>query len=909
MAERTNPSRQPPGEPGVTQETCPVESELLAFVSASLPESSVPTVAGHLDRCEECLELVVALSRQQKDSAQSARRYSIQAPIAQGGMGVILAATDEALDRSVVLKTARSLDATARRRFEREIRVTARLQHPSIVPVYDGGVLEDGTPFYAMRRVEGQELEACIRSASTPAERLSLLRPYTDLVEAMAYAHAEGFIHRDLKPRNVLVGQFGETVVVDWGLAKSIDTTSEDEVFRATEGAREEPAGTETGMVMGTRGYVAPELRRGAEASTQSDVFSLGIILRRILTGEHAPNIKPQDPRPLRVSKAPADLEAIVRRATMTDPLDRYANAGALAEDIRRFEAGRLVDARAYSLGDRVLRFANRNRVPVVTALLTTLLLVGTTTWTLLKVDAARERAETALASTQAAEQRATQEREAAESLIDFALLDLSGELRAAGRSAALERLADEVDGYYTDRGPADGGPRALRQARAIAIEAGVAQRRGENDLAEARWQDVLAMLPSDADADTGRGSAFRLRVSAESSRAVLLAKRGELEAAIEAAQRSIAHAKKQGRADSSGYLLGLGIVRSRLMVLLEYAGRDAEAAELAEELLRTLDLLAPDPKTNLPDQLRVRAEGILGRRALAQQDQEAATSHLQRAVAIAESVRHKRPNTVVSLELTATHRFELAQHLASISALEDAEQRLLEVIDDLELLCALQPDAVSSVMRLSNARTTLAAIYLERGAPQPAATLLRDDERDLQKLLARQPQLETAIELLGFTEVSLGRALAKSGSTSEARTAFTRGIDRLGRIAGPQSAPGSRARLAYAQLVVGAFHAEHSEHDDAIAMLSSAREIRISLIGEPGEPIQNLGVAEVTVQLANAQWAAGHRTEARALVEDVLAAVSKAQAAGVPQEVWMVVVEHCRDLARKTGTRLPTIP
>lgn len=892
----------------MTEETCPTESDLLAFASASLPESSVLTVASHLDRCEECLDLVVALSRQQRDSAQTARRYSIQAPLAQGGMGVILAATDEALDRSVVLKTARSLDTAARLRFEREIRVTARLQHPSIVPVYDGGVLEDGTPFYAMRRVDGQELEACIQGASTPAERLSLLRPYTDLVEAMAYAHAEGFIHRDLKPRNVLVGQFGETVVVDWGLAKSIRTTTSE--AEATEVAGLEAAGseTETGIVMGTRGYVAPELRRGEDASTRSDVFSLGIILRRILTGERAPNIKAQDLRALRVSKAPADLEAIVRRATMLDPRARYANAGALADDLHRFEAGRLVDARAYSRSDRVLRFVNRNRPAVGIALLSTVLLVGTTTWTLLKVDAARDKAERALASTQVAEHRATKEREAAEALIDFALLDLSEELRAAGRSAGLERLANEVDGYYTNRGPAARGPRNLRQARAVAIEAGVAERRGENDAAMARWRDVLNLLPSEPDADTGLGSAFRLRTSAESSLALLLAERGELDEAVETARTAITQAQTQTQhsRQSPGSILGLSVARSRLMVVLEYAGRQAEAAAVAEELLATLALLPPDPEHTLMDELRVRAEGMLGRRALAQQDGNAATTHLRRAVEGAEALQRKRPNTVVSLELAATHRFELAQHLASSGALEDAQPHLLEVIGDLELLCALQPDAVSSVLRLSNARTTLASIHLERGTPQPAAELLRDDRRDLLQLLDRQPGLDSATELLGFTEVSLGRALAKSGNASGARVAFAQGLDRLERLAGPQSAPGSRARLAYAQLVAGAFHAGLSEYDDAIRLLASAREIRIALIGEQQDPVQKLGVAEVTVQLADVQWAAGNRSEARALVEDALQAVSQAKAAGVPQEVWMVVVEQCRELAAKTGTRLP---
>lgn len=902
MASITNPNTPLVGANTVTADTCPAESDLLAFASAALPESGVLDVASHLDGCEECLELVVALSRQRRASMDSASRYSIEAPIGQGGMGVILAATDKALDRAVVLKTARKLDLAARHRFEREIRVTARLQHPSIIPVYDGGVLEDGTPFYAMRRVEGQELEACIQDASTPPQRLSLIRAYTDLAEAVAYAHAEGFIHRDLKPRNVLVGPFGETVVLDWGLAKSVDEAAELDFVGEAEDLPQDAELTETGVVMGTPGYLAPEVRRGADASTQSDVYSLGIILRRILTGEHASSLEPTNLKSLRDARAPADLEAIVRRATKADPKDRYPDASALAKDLRRFEAGRLVEARAYTLGDRVIRFVSRHRAAVAIAVLSVVLIVGTTTWTLLKLDAARNNAESALLTTQIAQQRATEEREAAEALIDFALSDLSEELRAAGRSGGLERLASKVDAYYTQRDPTGEGARALRRARAVSISARVAESRAEHELADARWRDTLDLLPSG-----NVEGADRLRTDAESARALLLAKRGQPGAAIEAAQTAVASAttRRSASGESHQSILNLGVAQSRLMVVLEYAGKPERAAVVAQELLEQLEPLQASERT-LVRELRVRAEGMLGRNALLLQDHEAATTHLQRAVEEAEILRRRHPDTVMSLELVATHRFELAQQLGGMGALEEAEHHLIEVVDTFELLCALQPDAVSSVLRLSNARTTLASVHMERDAPERAASLLREDERDLRHLTERAPELETAVELLGFTEVSLARALVKSGRPSEARPEFRRGLARLRGVAGPQSSPGSRARLAYAQLVAGTFHVELAEYEEAIELFTAAHDLRAEGLEDPADPVQALGVAEVAVQLAEARWRNGDREEARALLRQALQATTNAEAAGVPRAVWMVILQRWREVASEAGVAMP---
>ena len=337
----------------MTVEPCPDEATLLAFVSSELSEAEVADVASHLDRCPVCTELVVALTRQRRGPARRSR-YTIRAPIAEGGMGVILHAVDEQLGRSVALKTVRDNDATAMARFQREISVTARLEHPSIVPVYDGGRLEDGTPFYVMRRVAGKELEVCLRESASLNDRLELVPAYIDLVGAVAYAHAEGIIHRDLKPRNVLVGDYGETVVLDWGLAKGVDETTESTSTVNLEGLDDGADLTQAGTVIGTRGYVAPEVRRGKPASTRSDVYSLGVILRRLLTGEH---VLEMEGRAFDPGSAPGDLAAIARRACARTAQDRYADAGALVRDLRRFQAGRLVEARHYGWVDRVVRF------------------------------------------------------------------------------------------------------------------------------------------------------------------------------------------------------------------------------------------------------------------------------------------------------------------------------------------------------------------------------------------------------------------------------------------------------------------------------------------------------------------------------------------------------------------------
>ena len=149
-------------------------------------------------------------------------RYEILGEQGEGGLGRVLRARDRTLDRLVALKELKAPTPEAAARFVREVMLTARLQHPSIIAIYEIGGHHDGAPFYAMKLVEGRPLDEVIAGTSSLAERLALLPHAAAVADAMAYAHDRGIIHRDLKPANVIVGPFGETVVIDWGLAKEV---------------------------------------------------------------------------------------------------------------------------------------------------------------------------------------------------------------------------------------------------------------------------------------------------------------------------------------------------------------------------------------------------------------------------------------------------------------------------------------------------------------------------------------------------------------------------------------------------------------------------------------------------------------------------------------------------------------
>ena len=283
-------------------------------------------------------------------------KYELRGRVGRGGMGTVWRAFDRELGREVALKVMNGPDPRpgGEARLRTEAQVLARLEHPGLVPVHDLGALPDGRVFYAMKLVRGRRLDEHARDLRSPAARL---RVFERICEAVAFAHAHGVIHRDLKPQNVMVGPFGEVLVLDWGVAKVLAEPEPAATPIDPPASREADADAATltaaGTVLGTPGYMAPEQARGESAvGVAADVYALGALLS-FLAGDTPP---------------PA-LAAMVARARAARPEDRYPSVGALQEDVARFLAELPVSAYAERPLEQVRRLATKYRTPLVLVL------------------------------------------------------------------------------------------------------------------------------------------------------------------------------------------------------------------------------------------------------------------------------------------------------------------------------------------------------------------------------------------------------------------------------------------------------------------------------------------------------------------------------------------------------------
>jgi serine/threonine protein kinase len=271
-------------------------------------------------------------------------RYEVTSRLGRGGMGVVYLARDRVLNREVAVKVLDDLRRTGdAARMLREARILGKLEHPGIVPIHDAGTLADGRVFYVMKLVRGERLDIAVQSR-TLNERLDL---FLRICEAVAFAHARGVVHRDLKPANVMLGSFGEVLVMDWGVSADGD----DRVDDAT--------------VVGTPGYMAPEQERDARrVDRRADVYALGVILRAML------------PEP-----APKPLLAIADHARAAEADQRYDSVLDFANDLMRFREGEPVSAYRESVLERLARLYRRYQLPILLVLVYVIMRVLLLTW------------------------------------------------------------------------------------------------------------------------------------------------------------------------------------------------------------------------------------------------------------------------------------------------------------------------------------------------------------------------------------------------------------------------------------------------------------------------------------------------------------------------------------------------
>jgi WD40 repeat protein len=353
--------------------------------------------------------------------------------LGRGGIGRVFLAFDRTLGRDVAMKellpelleqsddegyTERFLTT----RFLREARITGQLEHPNIVPVYELGREPSGRLYYTMRVVRGRTLTSAIIESKSISERLTLVNHFAGLCQAIAYAHSRGVLHRDIKPDNVMIGEFGETFVLDWGLAKIVEESSPRSLRAAASlnppanEIRRKPQitydanvsfNTESGSLVGTPLYMSPEqILQAPEASTPtSDVWSLGVVLYYILSGNLPFNgttlnqlvAAILEAKPIsnlsNHSDVPRDLAAIVHRALAKDPKDRYSTARELVKDVAAYQAGEKVAAYDYGAMELFRRFVLRYRAAVVVALAATITLTILMVSSYYRITVARDQA------------------------------------------------------------------------------------------------------------------------------------------------------------------------------------------------------------------------------------------------------------------------------------------------------------------------------------------------------------------------------------------------------------------------------------------------------------------------------------------------------------------------------------
>ncbi|MDX1420952.1 MAG: serine/threonine-protein kinase [Rubricoccaceae bacterium] len=359
--------------------------------------------------------LVVAPPLEPEEDAVEGRRvgpYRLLRLLGRGGMGAVYLAEREDMGRAVALKVVRGdlADPEARQRFRRERRLLARLEHPGITRLYDVGVADDGTPYFAMERVEGEPLtDYCDRL------RLGLdarLRLFEQVGRTVQHAHQHFVVHRDLKPSNVYVTPEGEVKLLDFGIAKALDEAEQ----------ADDAAHTRTGRRLLTPGYAAPEQFTGEGVTAATDVYSLGVLLYELLTGHRphentaAPTEAPPPPSTAVTGAADADtaaaearqttperlarrlrgdLDVICLKALQPEPARRYASAEAFVEDVKRHLAGLPVAARPDAAGYRLRKFVARHRRGVVASVLGAALLAAVVGFYTVRLAAERDRAQT----------------------------------------------------------------------------------------------------------------------------------------------------------------------------------------------------------------------------------------------------------------------------------------------------------------------------------------------------------------------------------------------------------------------------------------------------------------------------------------------------------------------------------
>ena len=736
-------------------------------------------------------------------------RFRILRPHAKGGLGEVFLAQDQELNREVALKEIQAQYAghlDSRSRFMLEAEVTGGLEHPGIVPVYALGHYPDGRPYYAMRFIRGDSFKETIRqfhstdwtkraAGARTLELRQLLRRFIDVCNAIEYAHSRGVLHRDLKPANIMLGKYGETLVVDWGLAKTLGRPEpaggfEERQLQPVSGSA--MAGTQMGAAVGTPSYMSPEQAKGdlEHLGPASDVYSLGATLYELLTG-HVPiedrNIaavlekvkRGAFPPPRQVERQVAKtLEAICLKAMAREPGERYQSAHALADDVDHWLADEATSAYREPWSERLVRWARRHK-----------------TWT---QAAAASIAIVAIIA-----------------IVASMLINNSRRSEAVARRSAEESFQQArytVDDFFT----------RVSESKLLNVPGLQPLRRELLNAALEYYQGFISQREND--------SSVRRELAETYYRVGLI--EGEIGhkaaalAALENAEAALRSMKSEDKVsvefslDLANTCNAIGNIKQQMGNLSAALARFQDAKALRESLVRARprDAQLRRKLANSHNNIAV-AYARLGKRTEATKEFELAGS--QRARLASEN-----PTSVVFLRDLAQGYFNFATYQKETDDLTGARESYRKAIETYESLVSMDPRAIDNRRELAVAWRTVGDLQADIGRPSEARDAF-ERAQELAERLARQNPLLLELQAdVASVYASLGRLKRQTAKLPEAVEYYLRACDiRQQLVATDPNVERFQRDLASCQLHLGMAQLDVDSLPEALDSFDSALE------------------------------------------------------------------------------------
>jgi serine/threonine protein kinase/tetratricopeptide (TPR) repeat protein len=882
------------------------------------------------------------------------QRFRILRPHARGGLGAVFVALDSELDREVALKQIlddRADDPTSRFRFLIEAQITGGLEHPGIVPVYGLGSYGDGRPYYAMRFIRGDSLKEAIdvfhgrthiklsqhvcnspplgegsgvkgglpeeatraRSGSRDLALRKLLRRFMDVCNAIDYAHSRGVIHRDIKPANIIVGKHGETLVVDWGLAKptgrALPGTDSGERLLMPSSASGS-SDTLLGSALGTPAYMSPEQADGQleRLGPPSDVYSLGATLYCLLTGKPPFGGEALDviravqrgefppPRQLNPSIDLA-LEAICLKAMAHRPEDRYTSCRALADDLDRWMADEPVSAWREPFSRRARRWARRNRTAATAAAgalvagvigLSAVLAVQTRAKADLAASLSREtNARTALASTNA---DLTRSQAAVQARYDLAVDAIRTFHTGVSEDFLLkqeqfkdvrDRLLKSASDFYGKLGALLGKETDLASRRAVGEAnyevAELTSKVGKPDDALAAHQQVVAArtrLAAESPDDPAIKADLGRSLTAVGGLLEITGRTGEAELTYRKAESLLVELVTT-IAEAAAVRGVLANCRSRLGSLLHSTGRDDEAlsvyrlARADQQALAAAPGATAESRRDLSDTISrvARALEATGKSA------EAAAEYRE-ALAIQQLLADNNPAVTDFQSRLASSHTDLGNLLRNTGKQSAAAAEFREALAVQQKLAEFNPAVTQFRNSLANSHNSLGYLLSNSGKLSEAESEYRKALAVQQKLADDNAAVTQFRNSLALIHNNLGWLLYQTGKAVEAVAEYRKALAIQQKLADDNPAiPVFQRNLANSLLGIGWQLAQADKMDDAIGYYTREEAIRLKLAqGNSATPESRDYLANCQTNTADVLRRAGRLSEALAACDRSLA-------------------------------------